>query len=84
MKSDPISILNLDETTESLTIQNITEECTTVILERDGKPQYVVMKWDGGDISNSEDIIKIAKRKLKRNLRVLHGLTKRKSDRLKG
>jgi hypothetical protein len=84
MKSDPISILNLDEMAEELTIQSIAEECGTVILERDGKPQYVVMKWDGGELYNPEDIIKIAKRKLKRNLKVLQNLTKRKMGRLKG
>lgn len=84
MKSDPISIVNLDEASDGLTIQNLVEECGTVILERDGKPQYVVLKWVEGELSRPEDIIQAAKRKLKRNLRVLQGVTKRKPSKLKG
>jgi hypothetical protein len=85
MKSDPISIVSLDEAGEGLTIQKLAEEYGTVILERDGKPQYVVLKCDGGDLSAPEDIIQTAKHKLKKNLRVLQGLTKKKTGfRLKG
>jgi hypothetical protein len=81
MKSDPISIINLDEANE-LTIHKVVEECGTAILERDGKPQYVVLKWENGELSNPEAIIQGAKRKLKRNLQVLKSITQRKIGRL--
>jgi hypothetical protein len=83
MKSDPVSIINLEEADE-LTIHSLVEECGTVILERDGKPQYVVLKWEGGELSNPEEIIQAAKRKLKRNMRVLQNLTKQKTKKVKG
>jgi hypothetical protein len=84
MKKDPISIVNLDETDDPLTIKNLADESGTVILEKDGKPYYVLLKWEGGDLSNPEDILRKAKRKLKRNLSLLQGITKKRVSKLKG
>jgi two-component sensor histidine kinase len=85
MKTDPISIVNLDECGDKLELASLADEHGAVILERNGQPQYVIVKWEGGvkDISNAEEIIRAAKRRIRRNLKVVQGITKRQAHKLK-